>query len=255
MTSPASSLMRAIEAEALDAGSVLGVEADAGQLDLLRDDSGQLPSNVFVLARQKAGEDGAAKRGRPPGSKNKRGDQLAKLVVQQHGDPVLAMASIYAMPLDQVAELAMVADGSRRREERWERSMARLEAVVAKRMRDAEQGNAILTDAQTERLTELLERAQNASMALKNKPGELGMKAFNLKLAAAAQVAPYVHGKKPIEVDVTRRADVILNIPGLTDAAGLSDMIGDQGLSEGALEGLTYHPFTEVDEEPAGGGA
>jgi hypothetical protein len=88
--------------EAADGGAILGMQMEADQLDLLRDDCGSLPKNVFQLARQR-------KAGRPPESKNKRNQVLAKLICQQSGDPVLFMSSIYAMPLDQVVELIKLA--------------------------------------------------------------------------------------------------------------------------------------------------
>lgn len=92
---------RAFREEA-DSGALLGLPNDPEQLDMLRDKHGALPKNVFQLAR-------AQGPGRRPGSKNKRNANLAKLVCQQHGDPVLFMASLYSMPLDQVVELMKIA--------------------------------------------------------------------------------------------------------------------------------------------------
>jgi hypothetical protein len=88
--------------EVADGSAILGAPMEADQLDLLRDECGSLPKNVFQLARQR-------KAGRPPESKNKRNQVLAKLICQQSGDPVLFMASIYAMPLDQMVELIKLA--------------------------------------------------------------------------------------------------------------------------------------------------
>jgi hypothetical protein len=88
--------------EEVEIGAVLGVQSDPLQLDAFRDEKGKLPSNVFQLAR-KPGP------GRAPGAKNKRGPVLAKLICNQSGDPVLFMASIYSMPLDQLVELIKIA--------------------------------------------------------------------------------------------------------------------------------------------------
>ncbi|MFY9350651.1 MAG: hypothetical protein WBL20_09550 [Sphingobium sp.] len=88
---------RAVTGESITAG----VEPE--QLDLLRDKHGRLPSNVFQQLRQRG-------RGRPTGARNKRTDDLARLVAQQHGDPVLFMASLYSTPLDQLVELMIAAD-------------------------------------------------------------------------------------------------------------------------------------------------
>ncbi len=103
MSTKSGGIERAFREEA-EAGAILGLPNDPAQLDLLRDEHGALPNNVFRLARNR--ERGA---GRPAGSKNKRNESLAKLVCQQHGDPVLFMASLYSMPLDQVVELMKIA--------------------------------------------------------------------------------------------------------------------------------------------------
>jgi hypothetical protein len=115
-----SALMRAMAAEA---GTMLGVDADTEQLDLLRDEDGKLPHDIFRRMRENA-ERGV---GRPAGSGNKRTQALAKLIVHRFGDPVEALASIYSMPLDQLCELLVIADGSRKREERLAESLGSYE--------------------------------------------------------------------------------------------------------------------------------
>jgi hypothetical protein len=65
---------------------------DAHQLELLREDDGRLDASRV----QRAGP------GRPKGARNKASVALAKLVTQQFGDPILALASIYARPADQL---------------------------------------------------------------------------------------------------------------------------------------------------------
>ncbi|MFX4085618.1 hypothetical protein ACKU27_11000 [Sphingobium yanoikuyae] len=89
--------MRAVTGESITAGM------EPEQLDMLRDEKGFLPSDVFRRMRQRGP-------GRPAGARNKRNDDLAKLVAQQHGDPVLFMASLYSTPLDQLVELMLIAD-------------------------------------------------------------------------------------------------------------------------------------------------
>jgi hypothetical protein len=88
--------------EEVEIGAVLGVSSDPIQLDAFRDEKGKLPSNVFQLARKPGA-------GRTPGAKNKRSPVLAKLICNQSGDPVLFMASLYSMPLDQLVELIKIA--------------------------------------------------------------------------------------------------------------------------------------------------
>jgi len=84
--------------------------AQPEQLDAFREpDTGKLPANVFQLVRQQPGGD-ARGRGRPKGSKNKRSADLAKLIVHKFGDPVEAMASLYAMPFFDLCEMVRAAD-------------------------------------------------------------------------------------------------------------------------------------------------
>jgi hypothetical protein len=81
---------------------------------------------------------------------------------------------------------------------------------------------------------------------LKAKPGELALKALQTQLAARREVAQYVHGKMPVQVDLNTKADVILNIPGLTDPAALADMVNGGELTDDDLQRLEYAPFTDV---------
>lgn len=71
-----------------------------------------------------------------------------------------------------------------------------------------------------------------------------GADAIRLRNDAAKEVLPYIHGKQPLRVDVTKRADVILNIPGLTDPAHLAELTGDQELTD---EDLSRLEFVEGD--------
>lgn len=238
MGAESSALMKAMAAEA---GTMLGVEADTEQLDLLRDDDGQLPTDIFRRMRENA-ERGA---GRPAGSGNKRTQALAKLIVHKFGDPVEAMASIYAMPLDQLCELLMIADGSRKREERLATSLGDLRDVI----RGALARRGTLSEAQTEQLTTLLDRVEAGFRVLKVKPGELALKAMIMQRDSAREVAQYVHSKMPVAVDVTLRPDVILNIPGLTDPAALQDFVNAPELTQESLEALEYYPFEPVPDD------
>jgi hypothetical protein len=140
--------------------SIVGPSIAPEQLDAFRDDRGELPRNVFQLARQKAA-------GRPPGAKNKRNDVLAKLICQQHGDPVQYMASLYSMPLDQIIDLVKLASpGS---------------------------GKAV--------------------------SGDLAIRALGVQLAAAKEVAQYVHSKKPVEANVNVKSDGTILMGGAVTSA------------------------------------
>jgi hypothetical protein len=109
--------------------------------------------------------------GRPKGARNKRSEQLGRLVIQQHGDPILFMASIYGRPLDQV------------------------QALAACSRKDA----------------------------------------LQLQIMAAREVAPFVHGKMPVAVDLAVRGDMVLAIEGLTHSAE-------------AMAELVNGEFVEVEE-------
>lgn len=118
---------------------------DAEQLELLRDGRGRL-DGIAAKAAPRG-------RGRPPGAKNKKTEAIGRYITEQFGDPLVALASIYARATD---------------------------TIVA----------------------------------------ELGCKpieALAIQAKAAAEVAPYVHGKQPVAIDMTLKADMVLAIAGLTD--------------------------------------
>lgn len=49
-----------------------------------------------------------------------------------------------------------------------------------------------------------------------------GKDAFDMRIAAAKEALPYIHGKQPIAVEVTGKADAVLFIPGLNAPANFS---------------------------------
>lgn len=249
MTTSPSSLMQAMAVHA-EPGSLLGVDVPTEQLDLLRDpETGKLPADVFRTMRKRA--DGRAP-GRPPGAKNKKSDALGKLIVQKFGDPVLGMAAIYAMPLDQLVELLLVADGSKDREDRLLELAEQTQDFVSRLERQSVERGASLSDKKIEKLTELVERVQDLAKVLKTKPGELALKALNTQLAARREVAMFVHSKMPIAVDHNVRADVILNVPGLTDPAHLAEYVDNAELTDQDIAGLEYVPFEPVADAGSG---
>lgn len=183
-------------------GAVLGVESDPEQLDLLRGPDGKLPADVFRKMRQKS-------RGRPPGAGNKRNEKLAKLICQQAGDPVLFMASIYAMPLDQMIELLLIADSTAEREERLLELVEQTEQAVMKVTPMLVMSNPAVVNE----LTNLLDRVVDIAKGLKSRPGDIAVKALNTQLQAAREVAQYVHSKKPVEFEASVKVDGILVMP------------------------------------------
>lgn len=108
MSSEPSSIEAAFHRVAAEQHGLFGADWDADAVDKLRHKNGRLPRNVFQLVRKEQAE--ARRAGRPKGAGNKRNEALAKLIMGKFGDPVQAMASIYAMPLDQLVEMVKIAD-------------------------------------------------------------------------------------------------------------------------------------------------
>ncbi len=179
---------------AANGGGVLGLPSDPTQLDLLRNDEGKLPANVFRLVRQEPEK--ARGRGRPKDSRNKVSDQLAKLIGHKYGDPVEFQASIYAMPLDQLCELILVADGTMERREKLDEMLLDL----AGRIKELSRGNRNGDNRESiDRLADACEALENVARSGAGKPGDIAIKLLNLQLLAASRVAEYVHSKKPTE--------------------------------------------------------
>jgi hypothetical protein len=248
------SLERAFRAEGGD--TLIGAPVDVEQLELLRDPAtGRLPANVFQIARAQ-GRVGA---GRPKGVGNKRNVTLAKLICNQFGDPVMAMASIYARPIDQLIELILVADSTAEREQRLLDLVDRTEDLVKAALRDP---LLLLSDRKLEQLTGLLDRVLDAAKALKMKPGDLAIKAINLQLTAARAVAEYVHSKKPVEANLNISSSGVIVMPPPQPSAGagspdviklasekISDMLANGRIEISQLADLRMENGLLVDAE------
>lgn len=194
-------------------GAVLGVRSRPQQLDLMRGDDGKLGSNVFRLMRQQDGEE-ARGPGRPKGARNKRSTDLAKLIAHKYGDPVEFQAALYAMPLDQLCELILIADGTRERAEKLDGMLGDLSKRIRELAQQAKsKGDGGNIEA-VNRLAEACEALESVTRRGAGKPGDIAIKALNLQLAAAKAVSEYVHSKKPVEHKVDMHADAILVMPG-----------------------------------------
>jgi hypothetical protein len=244
----ASSLERAFRERV---ASIAGGEAEASQLDLLRGADGKLPSNVFQLIRQ--GQAASNGPGRPVGAGNKRNQKLAQLIVHQHGDPVLYMASIYAMPTDQLVELLRLADDSAAMEERLYALAEKIETHVAELL-----AKASLTLKQIDQLGGLVDRLGDIAKVLRNKPGDLAVKALALQVQAAKDVATYVHQRQPVALQVTKRTEGVLLIPGLNapvmDPKALEGRLRRDGLDAVDMERLELLPVIEGESGDDGEG-
>jgi hypothetical protein len=96
----------------------------------------------------------------------------------------------------------------------------------------------------TDVLCEQLRLAQGGEA--KHKPVR-AIDAQLLRLKAVDIALPYICGKQPISIDLNARADVILNIPGLTDPAHLAAFVDGAELTEGELERIEYTPVSDPD--------
>lgn len=202
-------------------GAVLGVASDPQQMDLLRGEDGKLPSNVFQLTRQ--APEKARGPGRPAGAGSKRSKVLAERIGHKFGDPVEFQAAIYAMPLDQLCELLLIADGTKERAERLDEMLGDL----SKRIRElaaVSKASGLDNRDSIERLAEACKALEAVTRRGAGKPGDIAIKALNLQLAAAKTVSEYVHSKKPVEHKVDLGADMVLVMPAAGQRAAFDEI-------------------------------
>jgi hypothetical protein len=189
--------MEAAFAEACGDRVMGGVSAD--QLDMYRGEDGKLPSDTFRRMRIEA-----RTRGRPPGSRNRANVDLAKLICREGGDPQLFLARVYGTPLDQLVEMLLVAEGVPEREERLFELIGAAEKLVNRAIVES------WGEAKLKVVTKAMEAIERAASSLKSKPGDIALKALGQQIAAAKEVSPYVHSKKPVDVTVTHKRNVIM---------------------------------------------
>lgn len=237
MSSDPSSLARALRSEA-DQLSMFGVDASPEDIDALRDENGRLPVNAYRLLRSKTGKRGA---GRPLGAINKRSEGLAKLVIQQYGDPVLGGAALYSMPLDQLCEMLLIADGSQERAEQVEELTSALAAQVAELTRAvglaARTGQADELAKAAGNLADAADKLQDVSKS-SGKAGALALQALQVQLTARRFVSEYVHSKRPVAVEVSHKTDGVLVMPrsgGSADAGFVRDKLS-AAIAAGRIE-------------------
>lgn len=221
MSSKASSLERAWAEAARQSGEdvrevgIFGQEASAEQLDLLADENGKLPANVFSLVRRQGP-------GRRPGSINKASKDVSKYILHKYGCPVEYMASIRAMPLDQMVQAMMEAEGFSEREEKL---FALIEQANAMMLKAIEEN---WSEAKLKLIDRMLERIERAAAGMKAKPGDLAAKAVALQLNAANNESRYVRSAKPIEATVNHKLDgriVGFVAPGQGDIGPVADVM------------------------------
>lgn len=231
MSNEISSLETAIRENVVTDG-MMGAETSAEQLDMLRDDDGRLPDNIFQEVRRRGA-------GRPRGSGNKLNKKIASIVVHKFGDPVMELANIGFMPLDQLTEIMLVATGNSKVEEK----LITMADELIDRIKSIKSSGGSRDEAEI--FEDLADKVFNALSKYSVKPGDLAEKALKIKRQALSDVSNYVHSKQPIAVDMTRHADVILNIPGLTDTSALAEHVETKNVSPEQLQNLVTKPWQE----------
>lgn len=216
-----------------EAGALFGDRTDAQQLDMLRDADGKLPATVFRLQREAPEQH--RKPGRPAGSRNKRNDDLAKLLAHKgYPDPVEFMASVYAMPIDQLCELLLIADGTIERRQKLDELLDGLSTRIRELLRESRSAGGETLQS-IDRLAEACEALEKAAQTSQGKPGDLAIKALNVQLAAAKATAEYWHSKKPVKAEVDLKTDGVLVMPGAPQGSSF-DALDD--VTRAAGEGL-----------------
>lgn len=213
------------EACGQEPGSLLGAEPDSEQLDLIADaNDGRLPDDVFRQMRARAREqEGQRGPGRPPGSRNKAHADVAKLICGKYGDPLQFMARVYAMPLDQLTQLLLAAEGVGEREDRLLDLCDKAAEAFATAVRE-QWGQERL-----KALGRIVDTLERAASSLKSKPGEIALKALAHQITSANNVAPYVASKKPVEVDHTLKADGVVIMPAPNSQAPVQQVLRNLG--------------------------
>lgn len=256
----------AVDQGPLPAG-IMGGALEPHQLDLLRDGDGNLPSNVYQLARTEE-----RKRGRPPGSRNKRSTNLAAMLEAKYPDPVLWQAALFSMPLDQLCEMLLIADGTIARQQRLDELLDDLTGTVSGLIK-AHRGRGLAPET-VDRLAEACEALESAARSRASKPGDVALKALNIQLAAARTVSEYRHSKKPTEVVAKVNHDAVMVLPAAQKSAdfgavdevtrmageGIAKLLAKGTLTAADIAGVQLvngqlvheAEFEEVDDEGAG---
>lgn len=185
---------------------IFGAEASPEQLDLLRDDNGKLPQNVFSMVRARGP-------GRPKDAINKASRDLAKFTLHKYGCPVEYMASVRSMPLDQMTHALMEAEGYSEREEKLFKLIDSIEEIQVQAFKEN------WTEAKLKLLDRMLDRVEKAASSMKAKPGDLAVKALSLQLAAARDEARYVRSQMPVQATVTHKSDGTILMGGAVTSA------------------------------------
>ena len=232
-------------ADEFAAVGIFGTEVSPAQMDMLADENGKMPANVFSIARGKGP-------GRPKGAVNKASRDLEKFILHKYGCPVEYMASVRSMPLDQITHALMEAEGFSDREEKLFKLLDDVEALQVKAL------NENWTDAKLKLLDRMLDRVEKAVSSMKAKPGDLATKALSIQLAAARDEARYIRSPMPVQATINLKTDGTLIMAGTvpsTEWQGDAGPVGEvmrriaDGVNKGEIDASQLQDIRIVDAE------
>jgi hypothetical protein len=196
---------------------------DANQLAMFDDGGSRL--DRAALATLRTGP------GRRPGSRNKRNQRVADFIVQNYGDPLLSQANAAFMPLEVLVRAIRAADQDEGDDEKFEQIERIIDKIGPHVGKDMAQKLGT-------RLLRMMNRSQISAMDV-----------WKEQNAIKAELTPYVYGKQPVALQVSGRADVILNIPGMTDQTHLAEIIGESDVTEEDIARIAFQPLADDSED------
>jgi hypothetical protein len=241
-----SALLQSIE-EAAGAPVRLGMLPDPAQLELLRGADGRLPEGAIHQVRT---------RGRPRGARNKRQKKIADYFVAKYGDPLDVLGQLINTPLKQLVEVLRDADDASEREARLAALVETVEGEVL-----AVCGRGQLNAGQMRELVALVDKLGDVAKVLRATPGKLALDALIVQLNATYRSLEYVHGKQPVSIEVTGKADLVVFAPEILkahgiDAGELQAAIAERGLEAFDMDEMRLLPpiedgdFSDGEEAP-----
>jgi hypothetical protein len=239
-----SALERAAE-EAAGAPIRTAMLPDASQLELLRGEDGRIAPAAIHQVRT---------RGRPRGARNKRQKKVADYFVAKYGDPLDVLGQVMTTPLKQLVEVLREADNAHEREERLARLVETIEQEVG-----AMCAGGSLNAGQMRQLVGVVDKLADVAKVLRATPGKLALDALALQIQTTRAALEYVHGKQPVSIEVTGKADLVVFAPEILrqhgiDAGDLQHAIATRGLEAFDAESMRILPpedaeFSEIGED------
>lgn len=176
-----------------------------------------------------AGLAGARGVGRPPNSRNKRTQKVARYFVQKYGDPIDIAGGIITTPLEVLVATIRQADQGDRGEE-----LDRLERLVEKL---ALRSDEVEARKLYRKLMTYMSRKEVGAMEV----AEWWRKIF-------ADAFTYVHGRQPTSIEVAERKDAVLIIPGINAPADVDQQDIAAAIEKRGLGALDFANMKLVED-------